>query len=192
MASILSLWKSKASKKGVHMILCPEKDQQTVTPEGKKLSSIIAGVKIRKLVTMEDKRGELTEVYRPSWGMHEDPLVYVYQVVARPGTIRGWVVHEHQDDRIFCSSGVFRWALFDNRSDSPTYKLLNDFTFGERNPVIFTIPKGVFHAVKNIGTKDGVFLNMPTIPYNHQNPDKYRLPIKNDLIPFDFEDGPGW
>jgi dTDP-4-dehydrorhamnose 3,5-epimerase len=34
--------------------------------------------------------------------------------------------------------------------------------------------------------------NLPTWPYDHADPDKYRLPIKNDLIPFDFDDGPGW
>jgi dTDP-4-dehydrorhamnose 3,5-epimerase len=168
------------------------KEKQSITPQGKKLAPHIAGVQIRKLQTNEDLRGELTEVYSPSWGFHPDPLVYVYQVVARPGSVRGWLVHEKQDDRIFCSFGTLRWALYDDRPDSPTYRMLNDFTFGERNPVIFTIPKGVFHAVKNVGIKDAVFLNMPTLPYNHQNPDKYRLPIKNDLIPFDFEDGPGW
>ncbi len=165
------------------------KDKQSVTPDGKKLSPIIEGLRIRKLNALEDKRGELIEVYSSSWNHHPDPLVYVYQILTRPGSIRGWVVHEKQDDRIFCSVGVLRWAFYDNRSDSPTYQLLNDFTFGERNPVMFTIPHGVFHAVKNIGTKDAVMINMPTLAYNHENPDKYRLPMKNDLIPFDFEDG---
>jgi hypothetical protein len=37
-----------------------------------------------------------------------DALVYVYQVSVRPGAIKGWVVHEKQDDRIFISRGVFR------------------------------------------------------------------------------------
>jgi dTDP-4-dehydrorhamnose 3,5-epimerase len=168
------------------------KDKQTSTPNGARTSSLITGLTIKKLVTLEDRRGELTEMYNPCWNLHVDPLVYVYQVSVRPGAIRGWTIHEKQDDRIFCSSGVVRWALFDGRKDSPTYQLLNDFTFGERNPVIFTIPRGVFHAVKNIGTKDAIFINMPTAPYNYSNPDKYRLPIKNDLIPFDFEDGPGY
>lgn len=168
------------------------KEKPSITPEGKKLSPMIAGVQIKKLQANEDKRGELIEVYNPGWNFHPDPLVYVYQVLARPGSVRGWIVHERQDDRIFCCLGVFRWALFDNRSDSPTYGMVNDFTFGQRNPVIFTIPKGVFHAVKNIGTENAIFINMPTTPYNYENPDKRRLPIKNDLIPFDFEDGPGW
>jgi dTDP-4-dehydrorhamnose 3,5-epimerase len=48
------------------------------------------------------------------------------------------------------------------------------------------IPKGVYHAVKNIGTEEAQFINFPTMPYNRASPDKYRLPVKNDLIPFDF------
>ena len=54
------------------------------------------------------------------------------------------------------------------------------------------IPRGVYHAVQNIGTTEALFVNMPTRPYNHGDPDKFRLPLKNDLIPFDFGDASGW
>lgn len=164
----------------------PVKDSQTVTSEGERLIDKIDGVKIRKLVVQEDPRGELIEVFNQSWNFHPDPLVFVYTVCARPGSVRGWQLHKKQDDRIFSCQGVLHWVLFDNRPESPTYKLLNQFTFGMRNPVLMTIPKGVYHAVKNIGAADACFINMPTQPYNHQDPDKYRLPMKNDLIPFHF------
>jgi len=95
------------------------------------------------------------------------------------------------DDRVYVSSGVVRWA-FDHRSQSPTYKLLNVFTFSDRNRAILVIPRGVYHAVQNIGQTEAIMINLPTCPYDHADPDKYRLPIKNDLIPFDFDDGPGW
>ena len=65
-------------------------------------------------------RGEVTEVYRPAWGVHPDPLVYVYQTTLRPGAIKGWVVHEQQDDRLFLNLGVMRWVLYDARAGSPT------------------------------------------------------------------------
>ena len=35
-----------------------------------------------------------------------------------------------------------RWALFDNRPESPTHKMLNIFTFSDRNRHIFVIPRG--------------------------------------------------
>ncbi|MSP14779.1 MAG: dTDP-4-dehydrorhamnose 3,5-epimerase [Chloroflexi bacterium] len=170
----------------------PVKDRQTVTPDGQDVHPRIDGVVIRRAPPVEDKRGEIVEVYNPAWGLHPQPLVYVYQSTLRPGAIKGWIVHEKQDDRLFMVSGFMRWALFDNRPESATYKLLNVFTFSERNRALLVIPQGVFHGVQNIGATEAIFINMPTRPYNHADPDKLRLPIKNDLIPFDFDDGPGW
>ena len=170
----------------------PVKDRQTITPEGQPLRPLIAGVIARPAHTIEDRRGEIVEVYRPAWGVHPDPLVYVYQVLLRPGAIRGWVVHKTQEDRLFMSTGVLRWALYDARPESPTHGLVNEFVFSDRNRTLLVIPAGVYHGVQNIGTIDAMFINMPTRPYNHADPDKYRIPLKNDVIPFSFDDGPGW
>jgi dTDP-4-dehydrorhamnose 3,5-epimerase len=35
-------------------------------------------------------------------------------------------------------------------------------------------------------------VNFPTIPYDHADPDKYRLPIDTTLIPFSFGSAHGW
>ncbi len=139
-----------------------------------------------------DKRGEITEMYDPRWGLSPDPLVFVYYVVLRPGMIKGWVQHKDQTDRLFMASGVVRWVFFDNRPASPTYKMLNQLVCGERNRTLVILPPGIAHAVQNIGTVEATFINMPNRPYNHDDPDKYRFPLKNDLIPFDFDDPPGW
>ncbi|MEW6303714.1 MAG: dTDP-4-dehydrorhamnose 3,5-epimerase family protein [Verrucomicrobiota bacterium] len=170
----------------------PVKDKQTVTPKGDPVARRIEGLVVRPLRTQEDKRGELVEVFNPAWGVHPDPLVYVYQASLRPGAIKGWVKHEKQDDRIYTCLGVMRWAFYDLRDGSPTYKLLNIFTVSERTRSLIIIPKGVFHAVENVGDTEAIFVNMPTRAYDHADPDKFRLPIKNDLIPFAFDDGPGW
>ena len=168
------------------------KDQPTVTADGAPLEPLIDGVVVRYQRPIEDRRGEVVEVYRPSWGLVPDPLVYVYQVRIRPGAVKGWVVHEHQADRLFFISGVLRWALYDDREGSPTRGRLNDLVFSERAPALLIIPCGVYHAVRNIGTDDAIFINMPTQPYDHAAPDKLRLPLNNAVIPFDFDDGPGW
>jgi len=173
-------------------IITPTKDASTITAEGQSTQTLIEGVVLKTLVTIPDERGEICEVYRPAWELHPEPLVYVYQIVIRPGKIKGWVVHEKQDDRLFFSFGAIRVVLFDNRPASPTYKCLNVFTFGERNRTLIVIPRGVFHALQNVGHTEAVFLNMPTRPYDHADPDKYRLPLKNDLIPFDFDSTLGW
>jgi dTDP-4-dehydrorhamnose 3,5-epimerase len=172
--------------------LVPRKDAATVTPEGTPLTPLIDGVIVRYQRPIEDRRGEICEVYRPSWGVHADPLVYVYEVRIRPGAVKGWVVHEHQEDRLFFVTGVLRWALYDDRPGSPTRGQVDDLVFSDRAAALLVIPRGVYHAVRNIGTTDAIFINMPTQPYEHEAPDKARLPLKTPLIPFDFDDGPGW
>jgi len=168
----------------------PKKDQQTITPDGVSTLPRIHDVTVRRLPPIEDERGEVVEVYRQAWNFHPDPLVFVYQATIRPGKIKGWVVHQKQDDRIFTSRGTMRWALFDNRPDSPTYRVLQVMTISERHRALFNIPRGVYHAVQNIGETEAVFVNLPTRAYDHVDPDKLRLPLQNDLIPFDFGPDP--
>ncbi len=168
------------------MLTAAVQDPQTVTPDGTPVKPVIDGLLIQHRPPNTDPRGELIEVFNPAWGIHPDPLVYAYAVVAYPGSVRAWVMHKEQDDRIFVLGGRSRWAFYDARADSPTHRMLNVFVFTERHRVLFTIPRGVFHGTQNIGQTDATFINMPSRPYNHANPDKYRLPVKNDLIPFDF------
>jgi dTDP-4-dehydrorhamnose 3,5-epimerase len=170
----------------------PRKDRQTVTADWKSVLPRIDGVVIKRVPPVEDERGEICEVYRPSWGINPDPLVYVYAITIRPGKIKGWVQHKLQEDRIFLLRGAIRIVLFDDRPPSPTYKQLDQFVLSERNRGLAVFPRGVYHAIQNIGETEALFVNMPTTAYDHANPDKYRLPIKNDLIPFAFEDPPGW
>jgi dTDP-4-dehydrorhamnose 3,5-epimerase len=46
------------------------------------------------------------------------------------------------------------------------------------------VPKGVSHAVQNVSDQEGMFVNLPSQPYRHDDPDKYRLPLENDVIPY--------
>jgi dTDP-4-dehydrorhamnose 3,5-epimerase len=167
----------------------PRKDKQTVSSDGEPIAPFIDGVLINRRPLQEDERGELLEIYDPAWGVHPAPLAYVYFVTIRAGQVKGWVIHRLQDDRLFFIRGVTRVALFDDRPESPTYRMLNVFVMSERNRGLVVIPRGVFHALKNIGAEDAYFINLPTRPYDHADPDKYRLPLRNDLIPFAFEDG---
>jgi dTDP-4-dehydrorhamnose 3,5-epimerase len=99
------------------------------------------------------------------------------------------VTHALQDDRVSIIIGALRWGLYDDRPDSPTRGLVNDLVVSDRAPALLIIPRGVWHAVCNIGTADAIFVNMPTRPYDHATPDKTRLPVGSSRIPFDFHDG---
>ena len=163
-----------------------KQDRQSVTPEGKSIRRMIDGVRVRPATTHPDDRGSVCEMFNHACDLHPDPLDYVYHVMIRPGKVKGWVVHREQDDRIFVSQGTVRFALYDDRAESPTYKLVNEIFVSDQNRGLIIIPKGVYHAVQNVGNSDAIFINMPTKAYNHANPDKYRLPLDNDIIPYRF------
>lgn len=99
--------------------------------------------------------------------------------------------HEH-DDRIFLSQGTVKVVLYDDRPDSPTYKMVNVIHRTGLQRSIMVIPAYVFHAHQNIGNVDALMISMPTRLYNHESPDVFRYPIENDYIPYKFEDRMGW
>jgi dTDP-4-dehydrorhamnose 3,5-epimerase len=169
----------------IDLAATPVRDSQTVTPDGKRIAQAIEGVRLRQAVTHTDERGSLCEVYDPRWGFTEEPLVYVYTVTIPPGRKRGWVVHVEQDDRMFISRGSAKVVLYDARESSPTHGLLQEIFSGEFVRTLLRIPAGVVHGVVNIGQTDVEFVNMPTRPYAHEHPDKYRLAEDSPAIPYE-------
>ena len=171
--------------------LPPVKDLPTVTPEGERLGSRIDGVIIRRAVTQTDERGTLCEILNPAWGVHPMPLAYVYQFTIRPGKIKGWHRHRLHDDRIFISLGEVLVVLYDDRPASPTRGQINEIFRSGLERDLMVIPAGVYHAHQNVGASDALFISMPTRAYEHGDPDVYRLPVQNDVIPYSFTDRPG-
>ena len=159
-------------------------DRQTVTPAGEPVRALIAGVAYRPSVTHVDDRGELCEVYDPRWAVSEEPVAYVYQAMVRPGMTKGWVVHDLQDDRLWVNLGFLKIVLYDARENSPTRGTVNELFVSERNRALIVVPRCVFHAVQNVGQVDAYYMNMPTRPYDHERPDKRRLPLDTDKIPY--------
>lgn len=161
-----------------------KQDSPTVTPDGKSLAPMIHGVSLKRTVIHTDSRGELGEIYDPRWGLIDAPLVYVYYSIIRPRAVKGWVFHKLQTDRFFVISGFLKIVLYDPRVGSPTKGMISEFYLTERDRGILLIPPLVVHAVENVGETDCVQINMPTVAYNHANPDKYRVPL--DEIPYEF------
>jgi dTDP-4-dehydrorhamnose 3,5-epimerase len=166
------------------------KDAATVTSVGTRLEKLIEGVVVRRAITHGDERGELSEIYSKSWALDNDPVEYAYMAMIRPGRIKGWVYHKHQWDRQAVVSGFAKYVLWDARANSPTHGMVNEIFLSERNRGLIMIPPFVVHAVQNVGQIDTVFINLPTVPYNHADPDKYRVPPEN--VPYSFEKGRGW
>ena len=167
-------------------------DRQTVSSDGKSVKQLADGVTFRDAVTHFDDRGSVVEMFDPRWHWHPDPLVYVYCFTIRPGMVKGWGLHKKHEDRYFILQGTMEIVLYDIRSDSPTYKQVSKVTLSENRRRLMNVPAFVWHSDHNIGSGDVVVVNFPTTPYDHENPDKFRLPLDTDLIPYSFGDAKGW
>jgi len=166
------------------------RDPATVTSGSRRIEKLIKDVVVRRSETHVDERGELSEMLSKAWGVHPAPIEHVYMVAVRPGRVKGWVYHKEQFDRIFVISGALKYVLWDTRPQSPTHGMINEIFLSDRNRGLLLIPALVVHAVQNVGSADATFVNMPTVPYRHDNPDKYRVPAAE--VPYDFDKGIGW
>jgi dTDP-4-dehydrorhamnose 3,5-epimerase len=134
----------------------------------------------------------LTELYSAAWNFDNIPLVFLYTVTVRPGKVKGWAVHYNQVDRYFFYQGILKLVLYDDRPESPTYRMVNEHYFSEVNRSLVLVPPHVYHAVENVGDVEGLLISLPSEPYHHEDPDKYTLPLMNDLIPYRFTNETGY
>ena len=145
----------------------------------------IDGVNVKPLKVIADERGYLMEMMRA-----DDPFFQkfgqTYVSVAYPGVVKGWHYHNLQTDHFVIVKGMMKVVLYDDREGSPTKGTINEFFMGERNPILITIPPGVWHGMKGIGTEPAMLVNMPTEPYRYDQPDEYRVDPHQNEIPYDW------
>lgn len=167
-------------------------DQQTVTSKGDSVKALADGLTFHDIETHVDDRGSVFEMFDPRWQWHSDPFAFAYCFTVRPGIVKGWGLHKKHEDRYCILRGEVEVVFYDIRPQSPTYRQVSKVVLSENNRRLMNIPAYVWHSDHNFGSKDCVMVNFPTIPYDHQNPDKYRLPLDTDLIPYSFGDAKGW
>lgn len=160
-----------------------QRDTQTVTAAGERLQALPEGMSMRDLITHPDERGTVCELFDLRWGVQPDPIAFAYMFTIRPGLAKGWGVHREHHDRYAFIAGELELVLYDEREESSTSGSTTTLVLSELRRQLVTIPPGVWHAERNIGQTDVVVVNFPTIPYNHADPDKDRLPLDTHELP---------
>lgn len=129
----------------------------------------IHGVVVRDLRKFDDERGWLIELFRHDELAAEFLPAMAYISSTFPGVTRG--PHEHVDQAdlfYFLGPSNFKFRMWDNRPDSPTFGNVMTLFIGEANPNAVLIPKGVVHAYQNVGTVEGIVINCPNRLYKGQ------------------------
>ena len=151
---------------------------------------LIHGIHVKPLKVIADERGYLMEMLRSDDSFFQR-FGQSYVSVAYPGVVKGWHFHKIQTDHFVIVRGMMKVVLYDQREGSPTKGLINEFFMGEKNPILVTIPPGVVHGMKGIGTEPAMLVNVPTEVYRYDQPDEFRIdPHKND-IPYDWSQKDG-
>ena len=147
---------------------------------------LIFGVYVKKLRVIPDERGRLMEILRSD----DDCFTHfgqVYMTTGYPEVVKAWHYHTKQTDNFCVVQGMMKIVLYDSRSDSPSFGLVNEFFAGEHNPILITIPSLVYHGFKTIGEKEAVLINIPTEVYDYTKPDEHRVPPDCKDIPYNWE-----
>jgi dTDP-4-dehydrorhamnose 3,5-epimerase len=146
---------------------------------------VIDGVSVKQLRVVADERGWLMEIIR-----RDDPFFtgfgQSYLTVVYPGVVKGWHWHRRQTDHFCVIRGMAKVVLYDRREGSPTKGEINEFFLGEVNPAVVVIPHGVLHGMKGISSDPAFLLNLTTEPYNHADPDEFRVPPHDKDVPYDW------
>lgn len=170
------------------MIREAKKDGEIVTSKWEKLYDKIDGVSTKEILHVPRDNGVITEIYRPEWDPTDLPVVHCYQSRLFPGAIGAWSCHAKQIDRLFVNQGHMKVVLYDGRENSPTYQHINEFHIGDARPTFITLSPGIWHGIQNRGTSDALMLNFPTVAYQYEDPDHYRLPSNTDKIPYSWSE----
>jgi dTDP-4-dehydrorhamnose 3,5-epimerase len=146
---------------------------------------MIEGVAVKPLRVVPDERGRLMEILRADDELFQR-FGQVYVTTTYPGVVKAWHMHKLQTDHMAAVLGMFKLALFDARPGSPTEGTLQEVYMGVHRPVIVRIPPGIYHGWLCVSENEGMVVNIPDLPYAHEQPDEFRLPADTPDIPYDW------
>ena len=146
---------------------------------------LIDGVMVKDLKVIPDQRGRLMEILRNDESIFSS-FGQVYLTTTLPGVVKAWHLHKKQTDHVACVLGMIRLGLYDDRQDSPTLGVVNEFFMGMHRPMLVRIPPLVYHGWKCTSLEEALIVNTVTHPYDAQEPDEYRLPPHESHIPLDW------
>lgn len=142
------------------------------------VNASIKGLEVVPLEVHVDDRGYLIEIVRVT-----DPYikkfgqVYVAGSTTR-GTIRAFHKHAKLWDYFFIGSGSAKFAFYDDRKNSLTYKRMETIILTQRNPSLIIVSPGIYHGWMAL-EDNTLLISTASEVYNRKNPDEVRVPYNS-------------
>lgn len=126
---------------------------------------MIDGVKVVPLKQICDERGKIMHMLR-SDAEHFKGFGEIYFSCIYPGVIKGWHVHHRMVLNYAVPHGQIKFVLYDGRTDSPTYRKIQEIYMGPDNYCLVSVPPMVWNGFKGIGTEMAIVANCASIPHD--------------------------
>jgi len=147
---------------------------------------MIDGVKIEEIKKIPDDRGMIMHIMKSSDSSYEN-FGEVYCSTVYPGVVKGWHIHKIMTLNYVVIRGMIKFALYDPREDSPTFKETQTIYMGDNNYVRVTVPPGVWNGFKGMGQSESYVINFTDIA--HDPNEIFRMdPHENEIINYDWSD----
>jgi dTDP-4-dehydrorhamnose 3,5-epimerase len=145
---------------------------------------MIQGVQINTRRIIPDDRGKIMHIMKLS-DEQFNTFGEVYCSTVYPGVVKGWHMHKKMTLNYVVLKGNIKFVLYDDRTDSSTYKQIQEIIIGENQYVMVTVPPFVWNGFKGIGTEEAFVINFTDMP--HDSEEIVRMdPHNNDIIEYDW------
>lgn len=136
---------------------------------------MIEGVEIKELKPIMDSRGYLVEILRKDDAIFSE-FGQVMVSSLFPGVVKAWHWHHRQTDYFCVVQGSVKIVLYDPRKFSQTYKEIEEYFLSPLYTThkLLKVPPYVYHGYQCLGVESCVILNIPSEPYNKEEPDEFR------------------
>lgn len=146
-------------------------------------TALIGGVVLKPLKNVQNERGGLMEIQR-----HDEKIFpgfgQAYTTTTLPGVTKAWYRHTRQTDQHVVLKGVMTLVLYDDRPDSPSRGMLNEFKLDEKEPVLVQFPPGIWHGFRSSGPGPLLLLHLNSNAFIESAPDEERIPPDDPRVPY--------
>ena len=131
------------------------------------MQSKIDGVKITPLKIISDHRGSVMHMLRNDSDIFQK-FGEIYFSTIFEKKIKAWHLHKEATLNYACVYGKVRLVLFDDRKNSKSFGILEEFNLSLENYSLISIPPNIWNGFKGLGSKHSIIANCLNIPHNEK------------------------
>ena len=137
------------------------------------MNKMIEGVVLTPLPQFFDERGKVMRMLRED-DLNFEKFGEIYFSCTYPNVVKAWHKHSEMKLNYACIAGSVKVVLYDQREDSETCGMFNEFILSPENYFLLTVPAEIWNGFKGIGTEMSIVANCATIV--HRPDEIIRLP----------------